>query len=192
MSPPIRGAGTAAKLKDALAGGALSIVATDHAVFNSTQKRAGRHDYRSVPAVNISVLPVRNHGCSNYGSVWWSMTNVPVNIRCQHLAGQLAWAVWVISYMMMISDDVTSATQSAFAPYHVLCVAPCRKIPNGVNGIEERLHVVWQEMVVSGDHTRITASACNGVTKQNSVKQAAMLQSSVVMPMRNKCRCSCY
>jgi hypothetical protein len=26
----------------------------------------------------------------------------------------------------------------------------CRKIPNGVNGIEERLHVVWQEMVVPG------------------------------------------
>ena len=25
-----------------------------------------------------------------------------------------------------------------------------RKIPNGVNGIEERLHVVWQEMVVPG------------------------------------------
>lgn len=24
------------------------------------------------------------------------------------------------------------------------------KIPNGVNGIEERLHVTWQEMVVSG------------------------------------------
>jgi dihydroorotase-like cyclic amidohydrolase len=46
MSPPIRGAGTAAKLRGALAGGPLSIVATDHAVFNSTQKRAGRHDFR--------------------------------------------------------------------------------------------------------------------------------------------------
>ena len=46
MSPPIRGAGTAAKLRGALAGGPLSMVATDHAVFNSTQKRAGRHDFR--------------------------------------------------------------------------------------------------------------------------------------------------
>ena len=27
----------------------------------------------------------------------------------------------------------------------------CRRIPNGVNGIEERLHVVWQEMVVPGE-----------------------------------------
>lgn len=25
-----------------------------------------------------------------------------------------------------------------------------RKIPNGVNGIEERMHVVWEEMVNSG------------------------------------------
>lgn len=38
----------------------------------------------------------------------------------------------------------------------------CRKIPNGVNGIEERLHVVWQEMVVSGvsvaAHTKLYCS----------------------------------
>ncbi len=46
MSPPIRGAGTAARLKGALAGGALTMVATDHAVFNKTQKRLGRHDFR--------------------------------------------------------------------------------------------------------------------------------------------------
>jgi hypothetical protein len=32
---------------------------------------------------------------------------------------------------------------------HEVC-CNCRKIPNGVNGIEERLHVVWQEMVVPG------------------------------------------
>ena len=48
----------------------MQVVATDHAVFNTTQKRAGRHDFR--------------------------------------------------------------------------------KVPNGVNGIEERLHVTWNEMVNSG------------------------------------------
>ena len=56
MSPPIRGAGTAAKLRGGLAGGPLSIVATDHAVFNSTQKRAGRHDFRFIDAVFHSPL----------------------------------------------------------------------------------------------------------------------------------------
>lgn len=71
MSPPIRGAQHAPALKQALAGGILQLVATDHAVFTSKQKEMGKGDFR--------------------------------------------------------------------------------KIPNGVNGIEERLHVVWQEMV-STDH----------------------------------------
>jgi dihydropyrimidinase len=70
MSPPIRSAEDGAALRRALAGGALQVVATDHAVFNSTQKAVGRRDFRL--------------------------------------------------------------------------------IPNGVNGIEERMHVVWEEMVNSG------------------------------------------
>lgn len=83
MSPPIRGAEHREALRDALSRGVLQLVATDHAVFNSTQKAAGR-------------------------------------------------------------DDFTV-------------------IPNGVNGIEERLHVTWQEMVVSGrmtpsDFVRVTST----------------------------------
>ncbi|KAI3844248.1 hypothetical protein MKX03_032319 [Papaver bracteatum] len=40
-----------------------------------------------------------------------------------------------------------------------------RKIPNGVNGIEERMHVVWDLMVESGqisvtDYVRITSTEC--------------------------------
>ncbi|XP_043720125.1 dihydropyrimidinase-like isoform X1 [Telopea speciosissima] len=40
-----------------------------------------------------------------------------------------------------------------------------RKIPNGVNGIEERMHVVWDSMVESGlitpsDYVRITSTEC--------------------------------
>lgn len=71
MSPPIRGAVHRDALKRALAGGLLQLVATDHAVFNSSQKEVGRRDFRA--------------------------------------------------------------------------------IPNGVNGLEERLHVVWQELVVPGE-----------------------------------------
>lgn len=70
MSPPIRNAEHQRQIKAGLAGGILSIVATDHAPFNSTHKRAGLHDFR--------------------------------------------------------------------------------KIPNGVNGIEERLHVTWDELVNPG------------------------------------------
>ncbi|KAM7523449.1 hypothetical protein LguiA_013351 [Lonicera macranthoides] len=40
-----------------------------------------------------------------------------------------------------------------------------RKIPNGVNGIEERMHVVWDTMVESGqisvtDYVRVTSTEC--------------------------------
>ncbi|EFJ48385.1 hypothetical protein VOLCADRAFT_60577, partial [Volvox carteri f. nagariensis] len=84
MSPPIRSAEHGPALKKALASGVLQLVATDHAVFNSTQKAAGRNDFT--------------------------------------------------------------------------------RIPNGVNGIEERMHVTWQEMVVSGlstpsDFVRMTSTA---------------------------------
>lgn len=46
MSPPIRGARHREALKKALSTGVLQLVATDHAVFNSTQKALGRHDFR--------------------------------------------------------------------------------------------------------------------------------------------------
>ena len=78
MSPPIRGVGTSSALKKALAGGILQVfqhngsylkviesfpvaagtaidclvvqvVATDHAVFNKSQKRRGRDDFRQIP-----------------------------------------------------------------------------------------------------------------------------------------------
>lgn len=48
MSPPIRSVEHQAALRAALAGGALQLVATDHAVFNSTQKQFGREDFREI------------------------------------------------------------------------------------------------------------------------------------------------
>ncbi|XP_021804080.1 dihydropyrimidinase-like, partial [Prunus avium] len=40
-----------------------------------------------------------------------------------------------------------------------------QKIPNGVNGIEERMHLVWDTMVESGqisvtDYVRVTSTEC--------------------------------
>jgi len=83
MSPPIRSAESSAAVKAALAGGILQVLGTDHAVFNSTQKSAGKKDFRL--------------------------------------------------------------------------------IPNGVNGIEERMHIAWEQMVNSGlmtpmDFVRITST----------------------------------
>ncbi|XP_024545302.1 dihydropyrimidinase [Selaginella moellendorffii] len=85
MSPPIRPAGHNAALQAALSSGVLQLVGTDHCPFNSSQKAAGRGDFR--------------------------------------------------------------------------------KIPNGVNGIEERMHIVWDAMVNSGkispsDYVRISSTAC--------------------------------
>lgn len=74
MSPPIRSRASGAAVRAALASGALQVLATDHAAFNSTQKAAGAADFR--------------------------------------------------------------------------------RIPNGVNGLEERLHVAWEELVNSGLATR--------------------------------------
>jgi dihydropyrimidinase len=87
MSPPIRSKQHGAALKKALAGGLLQLVATDHAVFNSSQKAVGRGDFRV--------------------------------------------------------------------------------IPNGVNGLEERMHVVWQEMVVSGEgpHHLLCCNTLSGIER---------------------------
>lgn len=49
MSPPIRSVEHQAALRAALAGGSLQLVGTDHAAWNSTQKRFGRHDFRRMP-----------------------------------------------------------------------------------------------------------------------------------------------
>jgi dihydropyrimidinase len=89
MSPPIRKQSVdGVALRHALAAGLLHLVGTDHAVFNSSQKAAGRDDFR--------------------------------------------------------------------------------KIPNGVNGIEERMHVTWELMVNSGlmspsDFVRVTSTAASKI-----------------------------
>ncbi|CAI9099362.1 OLC1v1036169C1 [Oldenlandia corymbosa var. corymbosa] len=52
-----------------------------------------------------------------------------------------------------------NSTQKAFGMHDF------RKIPNGVNGIEERMHLVWDTMVASGqisvtDYVRLTSTEC--------------------------------
>lgn len=67
MPFPLREHGAA--LRDALAGGVLQLVGTDHAVFNSSQKRVGRHDFRLIPngvnGLEVGARPpaLRLHTC---------------------------------------------------------------------------------------------------------------------------------
>lgn len=50
MSPPIRQLNVdGIALRQALATGILQVLATDHAVFNSTLKAAGLNDFRIIP-----------------------------------------------------------------------------------------------------------------------------------------------
>jgi len=71
MSPPIRGIHHQEPLRNALANGVISIVATDHAVFNSTQKAVGRPpkgDFRTLPN-GVNGIEERMH------MVWETMVN---------------------------------------------------------------------------------------------------------------------
>ncbi|GAB2287086.1 dihydropyrimidinase [Dionaea muscipula] len=63
--------------------------------------------------------------------------------------------------LQLVGTDHCSfnSTQKAFG------IDDFRKIPNGVNGIEERMHLVWNAMVESGqisasDYVRITSTEC--------------------------------
>ncbi|KAK9794003.1 hypothetical protein WJX73_005198 [Symbiochloris irregularis] len=49
MSPPLRSKSHQVHLKQALASGKLQLIATDHCGWNSSQKAAGRHDFRAIP-----------------------------------------------------------------------------------------------------------------------------------------------
>ncbi|CDP18706.1 unnamed protein product [Coffea canephora] len=66
-----------------------------------------------------------------------------------------------ISTILLVGTDhcTFNSTQKAFG------IDDFRKIPNGVNGIEERMHLVWDTMVASGkisvtDYVRITSTEC--------------------------------
>ena len=49
LSPPLRPREHVTALARGLAGGALQLLGTDHAAFNTSQKRLGRHDFRELP-----------------------------------------------------------------------------------------------------------------------------------------------
>ncbi|XP_016452348.2 dihydropyrimidinase isoform X1 [Nicotiana tabacum] len=63
-----------------------------------------------------------------------------------------------------------------------LGIGDFRKIPNGVNGMEERMHLVWDTMVASGqisvtDYVRITSTECARIFNIYPRKGAVLLGS---------------
>ena len=65
LSPPLRSAAHVAALQAGLAQGFLACVGSDHAAFNSSQKRLGRHDFRDIP--------VSGNGIEERFVVTWSV-----------------------------------------------------------------------------------------------------------------------
>ncbi|XP_029130966.1 dihydropyrimidinase isoform X5 [Cajanus cajan] len=82
----------------------------------------------------------------------------PIRKRGHDKALQAALSTGVLQ---LIGTDhcAFNSTQKAFG------IDDFRKIPNGVNGIEERMHLVWDIMVESGqisvtDYVRLTSTEC--------------------------------
>lgn len=82
----------------------------------------------------------------------------PIRAAGHGTALQAALAAGVLQ--LVGTDHCTfNSTQKA------LGIGDFRKIPNGVNGMEERMHLVWNTMVASGqisvtDYVRITSTEC--------------------------------
>ena len=111
MSPPIRSPEHQRRLKAALAGGVLGVVATDHAPFNSSQKRLGEHDFRKIPN-GVNGIEERLHvtwdalvapgapgflDCRAYGSkVSLNPNTLPAQLAAKPCAGTLRALLWAL------------------------------------------------------------------------------------------------
>lgn len=75
--------------------------------------------------------------------------------------GKALQAALSMGLLQLVGTDhcTFNSTQKAYG------IDDFRKIPNGVNGIEERMHVVWDTLVASGqisvtDYVRLTSTEC--------------------------------
>ncbi|XWS52602.1 hypothetical protein CRYUN_Cryun11dG0085100 [Craigia yunnanensis] len=88
----------------------------------------------------------------------WYVTSPPIRESGHNKALQAALSTGVLQ-LVGTDHGTFNSTQKAFG------IDDFRKIPNGVNGIEERMHLVWDTMVESGqisvtDYVRITSTEC--------------------------------
>ncbi|KAK6027181.1 amidohydrolase family protein, partial [Ostertagia ostertagi] len=133
MSPPLsRDPSTPDALMDMLAAGELHLTGTDNCTFNCQQKLVGRDDFTKIPnGVN---------GVEDRMSVVWDrgvytgkidpMRFVQITSGELHLTG---------------TDNCTFNCQQKLVGRDDFT-----KIPNGVNGVEDRMSVVWDRGVYTG------------------------------------------
>ncbi|KAF6149468.1 hypothetical protein GIB67_035001 [Kingdonia uniflora] len=88
----------------------------------------------------------------------------------QEVVGEAVVSGLVLDDSALWDPDFTTAAKYVMSPPirevgHALCIDDFKKIPNGLNGIEERMHLIWDKMVESGqisatDYVRVTNTEC--------------------------------
>jgi hypothetical protein len=138
MSPPIRGPAHQARLRAALAGGLLGVVATDHAPFNSSQKRAGAADFRAIPnGVNgieerlhvtwdALVAPGARRPCLHSWHRWRALSGVGIGMMG---VGMLGAHVRPLSGCLyhLLSGAVRKSPDQCCAAMRLCCWRPPRR-----------------------------------------------------------------
>ncbi|KAF6168475.1 hypothetical protein GIB67_005027 [Kingdonia uniflora] len=84
----------------------------------------------------------------------------------QAVVGEAVVSGLVLDDSALWDPDFTTAAKYVMSPPNKR--SRTRKIPNGVNGIEERMHLIWDTMVESGqisatDYVRVTSTECTRV-----------------------------
>ncbi|KAI3450046.1 hypothetical protein Pfo_006711 [Paulownia fortunei] len=135
------------------------LVLDDSGLWDSNFKTAAKQESSSLPTI------------LDYTFQFLSIVEVTVIFPCSRFVmsppirapghGKALQAALSTGVLQLVGTDHCSfnSTQKA------LGIGDFRKIPNGVNGLEERMHLVWDTMVVSGqisvtDFVRVTSTEC--------------------------------
>ncbi|GMG99988.1 hypothetical protein Nepgr_001828 [Nepenthes gracilis] len=122
--------------------------------------KARRSGQRVIGEPIVSGLVLNNSGLwdPDFTTAAKFVMSPPIRAAGHDKALQAALSAGVLQ---LVGTDHCSlnSTQKAFG------INDFRKIPNGVNGIEERMHLVWDAMVESGqmspsDYVRVTSTEC--------------------------------
>ncbi len=169
MSPPIKSAKHRAALRQALAGGALQVGVLRHLGTGATiaDMDLTAHGHADVHLWKSSCT------CSSWTAVdctgcWYTLLlafvsgqhSTPVGAPLHHHTVSHAHVLntaldhFYPAATQLVGTDhcVFNSTQKARGK------GDFRRIPNGVNGIEERLHVVWEDMVNTGEAATTSTS----------------------------------